>query len=96
MFFKQLNITIMRQINKIFSYLGLKTINTTINNTPNGWGHQFYNHYFRAMKKDHQLDLNNHTYRRGFIERFTSTYVNRAHLKNRINKFSENYNNLVD
>jgi hypothetical protein len=77
----------MINIKEILFYLHLKKRNTPVKNAPNAWGHQVYNHYFRTIKKDHQLDLNNHTCRSGFIERFANTYVNCARLKNRINKF---------
>ena len=78
----------MRRFKQILFYLKLKKRTNSIESTPNGWGHQVYNHRFRKIKKDHQLDLNNHTYNRSFIERFANTYVNCAHLKNRINAFN--------
>ena len=78
----------MRHFEKILVYLGLKKANNSIESTPNTWGHQLYERKFRKMKKDHQLDLNNHTYHRGFIERFKDTYMNGVQLKNRINNFT--------
>jgi hypothetical protein len=77
----------MGQLDKMLFYLGFKKPNNSIEATPNTWGHQVYEHQFRKMKRDHQLDLNNHTYHRGFIERFKNTYVNGVHLKNRMNDY---------
>jgi len=75
----------MGHLKRLLIYLGIKKNKTSVEGTPNTWGHQEYQSKFRMFKKDHQLDLNNHAYRKGFIERFSSTYINVAHLKNRLN-----------
>ncbi len=75
----------MGQFKKILVSLGLRKPKPNIESTPNTWGHQVYEHQFRKMKKDHQMNVNNHTCNKGFIEKFTSTYVTGVHLKNRIN-----------
>jgi hypothetical protein len=81
----------MGQFKKMLFYLGLKKNDTSLTNTPNAWGHQVYENRFRKMKKDHQLDLINHTYHRGFIERFKHTYISGVYLKNRLNRFSNDF-----
>ena len=88
MYVLQPNIIAMGQFNKMLFYFGLKNPKKTMEETPNAWGHQVYNNHFRKMQKDHQMDLNNHTYQRGFIEKFTNTYVKGVHLKNRMNEYN--------
>ena len=78
---------VMKYIDKVLRYFGFKNFEKSIQSTPNTWGYQVYQYKFRKIKRDHQLDLNNHTYQKGFIERFTSTYMNCIHLKNRINNY---------
>jgi len=77
----------MGQFKRMLGYLGLRKPKANIESTPNTWGHQVYEHQFRKMKKDHQMNLNNHTCNKGFIEKFTTTYVTGAHLKNRLNEY---------
>jgi hypothetical protein len=57
-----------------------------LKNIPNSWGHQVYNRSYRKFLRDHQLDLNNHLFERGFLEKFVSKHLSKAKLKNRLNK----------
>ena len=76
----------MKNLTKILVYLGLKNPTNVVDNGGNTWGHQMYERQFRTFKKDHQLDINNKSYKKGFIENFTSKYINASSLKNRLNK----------
>lgn len=71
----------LNNLKSLFQKPQEETKSKAANQCPVCWGYQQYDHQFKTVYPDRQIDVNNHSYKFMRIQRMLTRYINGIRLK---------------